>query len=125
MRLMVMATVMAFATGCATLKDASDAKGSGKTVTYNAPFDMTWDAVLQVVEESKLDLIAKDKEDGKILAQKGVSAFSYGENVAIFVEPKDDASTVVEVISKRALSTNLTARNWGGYIHEEISKKLK
>lgn len=125
MRLISIAIATVIFTGCATLKDAGEAKGSGKSVAYDAPFDTTWDSVVLVVEESKLDLVAKDKEEGKVLAQKGMSAFSYGENVAIFVDPKDENSTFVEVVSKRSLATNITAKDWSGYIHRELSKKLK
>lgn len=125
MRILSVAILLVISTGCTTLKDATDAKGSGKAVVYSAPFNITWDAVVLVIEESNLDLVAKDKEEGKVLAQKGMSAFSYGENVAIFVEPKKEDATVVEVVSKRSLKTNITARDWSGYIHDEIAKKLK
>ena len=111
--------------GCSTLKDANDAKGSGVKKTYNKPYELVWNKTLEVVQESKLDLISKDKEAGSILAQKGISAFSYGENVAIFVEKKADSTTVVEVVSKRALAANITAKNWSSYLFEELDKKLK
>jgi len=110
---------------CTTLKDAKEAKGTGVKQTYNKPYELVWDKTLEVVQESKLDLISKDKEAGNILAQKGMSAFSYGENVAIFLEKKGDSTTVVEVVSKRALATNITAKNWTSEVFKQLDKKLK
>lgn len=112
-------------TGCTTLKDAQSAKGTGEFRSYPHSYDRVWGAARQVVDSSKLDLIAADKEGGQILAQKGMSAFSYGENVAVFVEPEGVDSTKVEVVSKRALQTNITAKNWSSYILDKISEMLQ
>ena len=125
MRKFIVALSIFVLAGCSTLKDAQDAKGTGVQQTYNKPYDVVWAKTVEVVQESKLELVAKDKEGGSILAQKSMSAFSYGENVAVYVEKKSDSVTVVEVVSKRALATNITARNWSSYIHEELGKKLK
>jgi hypothetical protein len=111
--------------GCTTLKDASDARGTGKSQVYEAEYDVVWDAVVAVITESKLDLVSKDKEDGKILAQKGMSAFSYGENVAVFVDAISESSSKVEVVSKRALQTNIVAKNWSNHILTGVEEKIK
>jgi hypothetical protein len=81
--------------------------------------------VVAVITESKLDLVSKDKEDGKILAQKGMSAFSYGENVAVFVDAISESSSKVEVVSKRALQTNIVAKNWSNHILSGVEEKIK
>lgn len=125
MRKIIAALSILVLAGCSTLKDAQDAKGTGDKQTFNKSYDVVWAKTLEVVQESKLELVAKDKESGSILAQKGMSAFSYGENVAIYVEKKGDSATMVEVVSKRALATNITARNWSSYVFEELDKKLK
>jgi hypothetical protein len=53
------------------------------------------------------------------------SAFSWGENVAIFVEPIDGKiQTRVEVVNKRALATNITAADWGTRILQSLDKRL-
>ncbi len=112
-------------TGCTTLQDASEARGTGVSKEFEKPYGVVWDAVVQVVEASNLDLVAADKDDGKVLAQKGMSAFSYGENVAVFVTEATPESTEVEVVSKRALATNVVAKNWTKYILESIEKLLQ
>lgn len=112
--------------GCATLADAQAAKGSGSFKIYSHPYDVVWNAAVETVKSSGLDLIVQNKEQGNILAQRGMTAFSYGEHVAVFVERTDDGTkTRVEVVNKRALATNITAANWETRILEALDKRLQ
>jgi hypothetical protein len=113
------------AAGCSTLDDARTAKGSGRTREYNAPFDTVWDTAEQAVHDMGLQIPSQNKEEGYILAQKGITAFSYGENVAVFVEKVDDQHTKVEVVSKKAVATNIFAWNWEKPILDRISELLE
>ncbi len=110
--------------GCTTLHDATSARGTGVSRTFERPFDSVWDAALLAVSESKLDLVASQRDRGEILAQRGMSAFSYGENVAIFVTEIATDSTTVEVVSKRALATNVIAKNWTSELLNTIEQSL-
>jgi len=111
--------------GCATLADAESARGSGASKVYEHPYDVVWDAVMETVKSSGLTLVSEDKKSGKILAQGSASAFSWGENVAIFVEESGvKTRTRVEVVSKRALATNITATNWEKRILEDLDNRL-
>jgi hypothetical protein len=71
-----------------------------------------------------LEIASKNREEGYVLAQKGITAFSYGENVAVFVEKIDDQSTKVEVVSKKAMATNIFAWNWEKPILDRLSEIL-
>ncbi len=111
--------------GCATMADSIEAKGTGQYRVYDNDFDTVWDAVIDVVKTSKLELVSEDKGRGQILAQRGMSALSYGENVAIFVEKEDgEIRTRVEVVSKKALATTVLAKNWEEHILEELDSRL-
>lgn len=111
--------------GCSTLADAKAARGSGVSKTYDQPYDAVWDAVLASVKESGLDLVSGDKGTGTVLAQRGMTAFSYGENVAVFVDRVDGkVSTRVEVVNKRTLATNITAADWSTRLFATLDKKL-
>ncbi|MEM7252385.1 MAG: hypothetical protein AAF493_13285 [Pseudomonadota bacterium] len=110
--------------GCTTLKDAKEGRGTGVSRDYPAAFDVIWNATVKVVKESDLDLVSENRERGEILAQRGLSVFSYGENVALFVDRKSDSITTVEVISKRSLATNITARDWGETLLDRITESL-
>lgn len=117
--------VATFSSGCATLADAQAAKGAGTSKVYDKPYDVVWNAVIETVKSSGLALVSENKEKGTILAQGTISAFSWGENVAIFVEDVGGKiKTRVEVVNKRALATNITAADWETRIFEALDKRL-
>jgi hypothetical protein len=79
-----------------------------------------------VLSELKLPLVSENRTDGIILAQTGVTPFSYGENVAIFVESVDNATrTRVEVVSKKAMATNVFAPDWSTETLDKLGEKLR
>ena len=125
-RLLFLAVVLAATalfTGCSTLADAQAARGTGESRIYDRPYEVVWIAASETVRDSGLTLVSEEKEKGLILARGGVSAF---ENVAVFVEDIGGrARTRVEVSSKRALATNITAKNWETKLLESLDKKLK
>lgn len=117
---------LVFTSGCATLADAQAAKGSGATRVYDKPYDTVWKAVVETVKTSDLALVSENKDKGTLLAQGAISAFSWGENVAIFVEDVGGkAKTRVEVLNKRALATNITAKDWETRILDALDMRLK
>lgn len=112
-------------TGCATLADAKAAKGSGTFKVYDKEYNVVWEATIDSIKELGLDLVSDSKDNGTILAQRGMTAFSYGENVAVFVEAVNgQVKTRVEVVNKRALATNITAANWEHRIFSKLDEKL-
>ncbi|MBP6226184.1 MAG: hypothetical protein KA439_14060 [Rhizobacter sp.] len=117
---------LGFTSGCSTLVDAQAAKGTGTSRIYDKPYDTVWSAVIETVKASDLALVAENKEKGTILAQGAISAFSWGENVAVFVEDASGkARTRVEVLNKRALAANITAKDWETRIFEALDRRLK
>ena len=115
---------MLLAGGCSSLNEARKDKGKGTSRIYKASLDTVWSAVPQAVSDMGLDIAGKSEEDGYVLARKGLSAFSYGEYVAVFVEKVDDERTKVEVVSKKALATNIFAWNWEKPILDRLSEIL-
>ena len=112
-------------TGCSTLADAKAAKGTGILRVYDQPYDVVWDAVLASVQATKLSIVSQSRTDGMILAKGHISAFSYGENVAIYVESVNgQVKTRVEIINKRVLATNVTAPNWEARLSKAIDARL-
>ncbi len=117
--------LLAITTGCSTLADAKAAKGTGTVRVYDKPYDVVWDTVLASIKSTSLALVSDSKSDGAILAQGAVGAFSWGENVAIYVEDiGGKVKTRVEIINKRALATNITAADWEGRLSSDIDKRL-
>lgn len=109
---------------CASHDSAIGSKGTGISVTYDASYDKTWDASLEAVNETGGSIVSKDKETGKVAASYGVTAFSWGERVALFVKSIGKKQTEVEVVSKRAVAVNVTAADWEPKIHSKIKDKL-
>lgn len=118
-------TAIAFMSGCSTLADARSAKGSGLSREYSASMDQVWKAIPAVLAELSLPMVGDNRQEGYILAQRGVTALSYGENVAIFVESVNGVTrTRVEVVSKKTMATNVFAPDWSKEILDKLGEKL-
>jgi hypothetical protein len=119
------AIIVAFLQGCQTMADSIAARGTGDVSVFAANVDDVWQAVLDVVaERESLDLVSENRASGQILVQKGMSAMSYGENIAVFIDEEGPDRTRVEVVSKRALKTTVFAKDWEKYIIEKLDEKL-
>ncbi len=121
---MALATV-AFMAGCSNLADARAGKGTGTSREYAASLDEVWRAMPVVLAALSLPMVGDNKAEGYILAQRGMTAFSYGENVAIFVESVNGVTrTRVEIVSKKALATNIFAPEWSKEILDKLDETL-
>jgi len=117
--------LVGFSVGCvATLEDARAAKGSGMSRIYDKTYDAAWQVVIESVKASGLKLVSERKETGQILAQRAVTVFSWGENVAVFVEKAGTTTTRVEVVSKAALQGNVGAANWERRLFEDLDRRF-
>ncbi len=114
-----------FITGCSTMADSIAAKGTGPYRIYEQNKDEVWREAINAVNSTELDLVSENKQSGVILAQRSMSVFSYGENVAIFVEDYEDKQCRVEVVSKKAMSTNIFAPDWSESIFDYLDARLK
>lgn len=115
---------ISFLQACTTLADARKAEGDGVRKIYTASVDATWDAAVKALEKLKLEIATQNKSEGYILAQRGMSLFSAGENVAVFVKKKNASESEVEVVSKKAMTTNIFAPDWTDDIYKEINLAL-
>ncbi len=113
-----------FVAGCNTVDSVKTTRGTGKSETYAADFKTTWAAVPLAVKAAGLEVAETDEPNRTITAASGMGLFSYGERVALFVEPVDAQTTRIEVVSKRVLATNLTAKNWTEPLLAELAKQL-
>jgi len=121
---LILPAVLLSAGGCSALSDARNARGQGKSRIYDKPFDTVWNMVPKAINDLGLEVASQNRKEGCILAVKGITAFSYGENVAVFVEKVDDKRTKVEVVSKKTMGTNIFAWNWEKPILDKLSEML-
>lgn len=124
MSIFLLASVL-FLQGCSTLADARKAEGEGIKKTYSASYERTWNAINVALNKLKLEIASENRDKGYVLAQRGMSFASYGENVAVFVRKKTDSETNVEVVSKKSMATNIFAPDWTEDVFKEIDIALK
>ncbi len=110
--------------GCATLSTVQAEKGRGAFRVYSAPFKTVWEQTFQAVSALGLQIAVPNQKEGYLLAETGISAFSWGEKIAIFVEKVDESHTRVEVVSRRVVTTNVFAYDWEPRILNEIDKLM-
>lgn len=112
--------------GCTSLSDAEDKRGSGKVQVYELPRETVWNSLLEVLGTTSLDMISENESEGVILARRKLTWFSYGENVAIYVEAiNDNASTRVEVVNVKRVESNTNALDWDTRIFIKLDRALK
>lgn len=117
-------SILLVSAGCNTLADARAAKGTGKTRAYDYSYDTVWENIQYVLSDCDLKIAGENKDEGYILAQKEITLFSYGEQVAVFVSKINESKTEVEVVSKKSMETNILAWNWEKPILDGLDKKL-
>ena len=118
--------VMLLQSGCATVKDAEAKRGSGRVEVYDLPKERVWNSMLEVLGTTSLKIVSTDESKGEILARRKLTWFSFGENVAIYVEPtNDNASTRVEVINVPRVESNTNYLDWETRIFTKLNRALK
>ena len=118
--------IFLFLPGCATytLADALAARGSGVSQEFEVPIERVWNVLPVVISELGLDLVTENREKGYILAQRGLTILSYGENVAIFPQVISQNRTRVEVVTKRAVGRNIFATDWSDDILKRLNERV-
>jgi uncharacterized lipoprotein len=109
---MVMILILSFAVcaaGCSStynmrslaginVRDLEQAKSSGKTQTFTAPYNETYDAVLRILEENGLTVYGESRKKRLIVAM-GFKKQIDTTRVGIFFAPVSDSSTQVTLSS--------------------------
>jgi len=118
--------VILLQSGCATVKDAEAKRGSGRVEVYDLPKATVWKSMLEVLGTTSLNIVSKDENEGVILARRKLTWFSFGENVAIYVEPtNDNVSTRVEVINVKRVESNTNSLDWETRIFTKLDRALR
>lgn len=121
----VICVLSALCSGCASVETAKASLDTGVSKTYPHSYDIVWEAALKALTDLGISVSSQDKATNTITGSKGISAFSWGERVALRVTSEGDNQTRVEVISKRAAAFNITASDWTGDILQRIGNTLQ
>ncbi len=124
-RVTVFAVLLAMVgSGCATLSTVQAERGKGSFRVYPAPLKTVWEQTFQALSILGLKIVTPNEKERYFLAETGLSALSWGEKIAIFVEKVDESHTRVEVVSRRVVATNVFAYNWEPRILDKIDSLL-
>ena len=118
-------SILLTAVGCSSLSEIRNLEGEGKKKTYQKSVDEIWPIVILSVNDLGIPIIETNKESGYVLAKRGMSVGSYGENIAIFVKKQNESVTSVEIISKRRLATTVFATDWTDSFFMMLENRLK
>ncbi len=110
--------------GCATVDSAKSDLGKGTSQYFKNSYNDVWNAALKSLGTLDISVSSSDKSTGTIIASKGVSAFSWGERIALRLTSDGSDQTRVEVVSNRAVDINVTATDWTQEIFKNIGAQL-
>lgn len=111
--------------GCASMETVKQAKGEGEMRTYSYTYNTVYAATLSVVVKQGLKVVEQDKKKGEIMLSHGITAWSWGERVAVFLSSVSDSETKVEIISKAILSPLNVPPDWVTKLFSGIEEELK
>lgn len=124
-RILTILSLVLFLNGFVTITDSISAKSTEQSKVYEKSYDAVWNAIVDIVRTSELDLVSTNRESGQIVAREKVDALSYGDNVTIFVEKQESGAKIKVGIESDAMATFVSSQNWGTYILGKLDTKLR
>lgn len=125
MRKILFLLVLALAfSGCVTLNTVKQSKGKGVTRIYDYSYDQVYNAMLTSVSQQNLKIAEQNKEQGYLYTSHGVSFWSAGERIAVFVTKVNDNQTSVEISDMEVGALLDSAPNWTNDIFSGIDRVL-
>jgi len=109
---------------CATTQSVLQARGTGEKRTFNGDYEAVYEATLRAAGKQGLTLTSADRGSGQILLSHGMTPWSWGERIAIFVTKISDDQTQVEIISKPVLEPLNFPPDWVSKLFDAIGAEL-
>lgn len=110
---------------CASTETVKEAEGQGITRSYEYAYEPVFNAVIAAAKTKDLEVVESDKNSGKLALSHGVTLWSWGERIAVFVKPVTDKTTQVEIVSKPVLAPLNFPPDWQNILLEQIAAELK
>ena len=114
-----------FAGGCASTETVKEAKGEGVSRVYQYAYEPVFNAALVAAKAKELEVVESDKNSGRLVLSHGVTLWSWGERIAVFVKPVAEQITEVEIVSKPVLSPLNFPPDWQQILLDEIDVHLQ
>ena len=110
---------------CASAETVKEAKGQGITRGYEYAYQSVFDAVIAAAKTKELEVVESDVKSGSLVFSHGVTAWSWGEKIAVFVKPVSSKTTEVEIVSQPVLAPLNFPPDWQNILLDQISTELK
>jgi hypothetical protein len=111
--------------GCASTETVKQAQGQGVSRSYPYAYDRVFDAVQAAAKAKELEVVDSDKRAGRIVLSHGVTLWSWGERIAVFVKPGTGPGTDVEIVSKPVMSPLNFPPDWPQIIFKQLDVELQ
>lgn len=114
-----------FCSSCTTLgsMETSSPRG-GNSQVYGISYKKAFDLVLYTCEVMDFKVESKNYEQKYIVAKNGLSAWSWGERIGVYLKEINPNQTEVRVVSKPKIKTNVLAPHWANEFHQVMQKRL-
>ena len=110
--------------GCASTETVKQEKGEGDKRLFEHGYDAVFDASLVVAGKQELEVVEQDRDSGTIMLSHGVTLWSWGERIAVFVTKVSASQTEVEIISRAVMAPLNFPPDWVNRIFDGITKEL-
>lgn len=111
--------------GCASTETVKESEGQGITRTYPYPYDLVYDATISAAKTQELEIVETDKSNGRLIFKHGVTLWSWGENIAVFIKPQSTNSTEVEIVSEPVMAPFNIPPDWQHILLDKIDEELR
>ena len=125
--ILIILVVWAWITGCATMSDVARAKQEGKCTTqvYPVNTDQAWEIAMIVFRWEGADAIEEHRSQGYMLTSSGMNLVTAGTVMGAWIEPVDQTSSKVTVVTKRRISTNLATTLTEATFHKRFAQAVE
>lgn len=124
-QMLLMLLVMAWISGCATMGDVAVSKDAGTGAVYPVTTDQAWDLAKTVFRWEGADAIEEHRKDGYMLTSSGINLVSWGAVMGAWIDPVDEKSTKVTVVTKRRLSMNVATTLTESTFHRRFAQAVE
>ncbi len=121
----VMTLLLAMVGGCASVETVREARGQGEVRTYPVAYETACKAVLAAAKTKGLEIVENDKDGGRVVLSHGVTLWSWGERIAVFVRSTSATTTEVEIVSKPVMSPLNFPPDWQRILLDQIAVELR
>jgi hypothetical protein len=121
--LLILAVTICFA-GCATMSDVVKEKNDGTAKVYPVTSEQAWGIATTVFRWEGADAIEEHKAEGYMLTSSGMNFVSMGAVMGAWIEPVEQNSTKVTVVTKRRIATNIATTLTEATFHNRFAQAV-